>query len=87
MMRVLGRFSHISSCFSLVYDIIKVYIPSWIERFEKNVVLNYSNDQLNKEYFANLEADYLDQNYDVALPDPSSDLFLAAVLMFLRIFT
>ncbi|KAL4002357.1 hypothetical protein ACH3XW_3135 [Acanthocheilonema viteae] len=70
-----------------VYDIVKLYIPSWIERFEKSVALNYSNDQLNRGYFSNLEADYLDQNYDPALPDAISDLFSAAIFMFLRIFT
>lgn len=73
--------------FSFTFDIIKVYMPSWIERFEMNVVLNYSNDQLNKEYFSNLEADYLDENYDPGSPDAPSELFLSSVFMFLRIFT
>uniref|UniRef100_A0A1I7VM63 RNA polymerase I-specific transcription initiation factor RRN3 n=1 Tax=Loa loa TaxID=7209 RepID=A0A1I7VM63_LOALO len=70
-----------------IRDIRGIYLPSWIERFEKNVVLNHSDEQLNREYFSNLEADYLDENYNPALPDASSDLFLAAVFMFLRIFT
>lgn len=73
--------------FSFIHNIREIYVPSWIERFEKNVVLNYPNDQLNREYFWNLEADYLDENYNPALPDASSELFLAAVFMFLRIFT
>ncbi|VDK77149.1 unnamed protein product [Onchocerca ochengi] len=73
---------------SYSYDIRKIYIPSWMERFEKNIVLNYPDDQLNKEYLSKLETDYLDDNYyDLALPDTSSDLFLSAVFMFLRIFT
>ncbi|EFO19908.2 hypothetical protein LOAG_08584 [Loa loa] len=58
-----------------IRDIRGIYLPSWIERFEKNVVLNHSDEQLNREYFSNLEADYLDENYNPALPDASSDLF------------
>uniref|UniRef100_A0A183HAL9 NopRA1 domain-containing protein n=1 Tax=Onchocerca flexuosa TaxID=387005 RepID=A0A183HAL9_9BILA len=73
---------------SFSFSIRKVYIPSWMERFEKNAVLNYPDDQSNKEYLSNLETDYLDDNYyNVELPDTSSDLFLSAVFMFLRIFT
>ncbi|VDM06807.1 unnamed protein product [Wuchereria bancrofti] len=70
-----------------IRDIREVYVPSWVERFEKNVVLNHPDNQINREYFSNLEADYLNENYSPALPDASSDLFLAAVFMFLRIFT
>uniref|UniRef100_A0A0R3RGM7 Uncharacterized protein n=1 Tax=Elaeophora elaphi TaxID=1147741 RepID=A0A0R3RGM7_9BILA len=70
-----------------ICDIVKVYIPSWIQRLEKNIALNHPNDHLNRKYFSNLEADYLGQNYDPALPDVPSDPFLAAVFMFLRIFT
>ncbi|KAK6101377.1 hypothetical protein QQG55_4360 [Brugia pahangi] len=70
-----------------IRDIREVYVPSWIERFEKNVMLNHPDIQINREYFSNLEADYLNENYSPVLPDASSDLFLAAVFMFLRIFT
>ncbi|VIO91231.1 Uncharacterized protein BM_BM8597 [Brugia malayi] len=70
-----------------IRDIREIYVPSWIERFEKNVMLNHPDNQINREYFSNLEADYLNENYSPVLPDASSDLFLAAVFMFLRIFT
>ncbi|KAM3724752.1 Urease accessory protein UreF [Dirofilaria immitis] len=82
---ILPELKDLNECFAR--DIREVYIPSWMERFEKSVTLNYSNDQLNRDYLSDLETDYLNDDYNPPLPDLSSDLFLSAVSMFLRIFT
>ncbi|MCP9258387.1 hypothetical protein DINM_001457 [Dirofilaria immitis] len=64
---ILPELKDLNECFAR--DIREVYIPSWMERFEKSVTLNYSNDQLNRDYLSDLETDYLNDDYNPPLPD------------------
>lgn len=47
---------------------------------------NFGDEQLDKDYFKKLEADYLDSCFHLPPPNTQIDLFSETIYMFMRIF-